>query len=71
LSHDCVKISNPATLQGQTYQLDNNVLPQSSFVVDLGLTVTSNLPPSIHIRNIVSKHNSRAIAIHRSFVSRH
>ena len=31
---------------------------------------TSNLSPSVHVRNIASKANSRAIAIRRSFVSR-
>jgi len=50
--------------------INNNVLPQFSTVLDLGITVTSNLSPSIHIRNIVSKANSRGIAIHRSFISR-
>jgi len=50
--------------------INNNVLPQPSSVLDLGLTVTSNLSPSMHVRNIASKAISHAIAIHRSFVSR-
>jgi len=50
--------------------INNNVLPQFSTVLDLGITVTSNLSPSIHICNIVSKANSRTIAIHQSFISR-
>ena len=35
--------------------INNNVLPQPSSVLDLGLTVTSNLSPSVHVRNIASK----------------
>ena len=50
--------------------IGNSALPQSSFVLDLGMTTTSNLSPSTHIRNIVCKANSRAIAIHRCFMSR-
>ena len=50
--------------------INNNVLSQPNSVLDLGLTVTRNFSPSIHIRNIVSKANSRAYSIHRSFVSR-
>ena len=50
--------------------IGNSALPQSSSVLDLGITTTSNLSPSTHIRNIVCKANSRAIAIHRCFVSR-
>jgi len=49
--------------------INNNILPQPSSVLVLGLTVTSKLSPSVHVRNIASKANSRAIAIHRSFVS--
>jgi len=50
--------------------INNNVLPQPSSVLDLGLTVTSNLSPSVHVYNIASKANSRAVAIHHSFISR-
>jgi len=49
--------------------IGNGALPQSSSVLDLGITTTSNLSPSTHIRNIVCKANSRAIAIHRCFMS--
>ena len=31
---------------------------------------TSNLSPSVHVCNIASKANSRAVAIHHSFISR-
>jgi len=50
--------------------IGNSALPQPSSVLDLGITTTSNLSPSTHIRNIVCKANSRAIAIHRCFMSR-
>jgi len=36
----------------------------------LGITATGNLSPSTHIRNIVCKANSRAIAIRCCFISR-
>ena len=49
--------------------IDNSALPQPSSVLDLGITTTSNLSPSTHIRNIVCKANSRAIAIHHCHVS--
>ena len=48
----------------------NSALPQSSSVLDLGITTTSNSSSSTHIRNIVCKANSRSIAIHRCFMSR-
>ena len=46
------------------------MLPAVTSVRDLGVTVTSNLSPSTHIRDIVSRAHKRALAIHRSFVSR-
>jgi len=50
--------------------IDNSALPQVTFARDLGITVTNNLSPSVHIRHIVSKVHSRALTIHHSFVSR-
>jgi len=49
--------------------LNNSALPHVTFARDLGITITSNLSPSHHIRDIVHKAQSRALAIHRSFVS--
>jgi len=37
---------------------------------DLGVTVTSDLSPSVHIHNIVVKAHQRSNAIHRCFLSR-
>ena len=36
----------------------------------LEITVTSNLSPSVHINDIVSRAHKRALAIHRCFASR-
>ena len=37
---------------------------------DLGVTVSADLTPSVHVNNIVIKGHQRANAIHRCFVSR-
>jgi len=50
--------------------IDNSALPQVTFARDLGITVTNNLSPSVHIRDTVSKVHSRALTINHSFVSR-
>ena len=50
--------------------IDNRELTQVTQNRDLGVTVTSNLSPSPHIHAIVSRAQSRALAIHRSFLSR-
>jgi len=49
---------------------DNRVLTQVTQNRDLGVTVTNNLSPSTHIHAIVSRAQSRALAIHHSFLSR-
>jgi len=52
----------------ETYHKKKCLTTDVTFARDLGITVTNNLPPSVHIRNIVCKAQSRTI--HRSFVSR-
>ena len=37
---------------------------------DLGITITSDLTPSVHVNNIIFKAHQRANAIHRCFISR-
>ena len=51
--------------------INNSILPIASSVRDLGITVTNNLSPSVHISDIVSRAHKRALAIHRCFVSCH
>ena len=50
--------------------IDGTFLSFVNFCRDLGVTVTSDLSPSLHINNIVAKVHARANAIHRCFVSR-
>jgi len=49
--------------------INNSILPIASSVRDLGITVTNNLSPSVHISDIVSRAHKRALAIHRCLVS--
>ena len=37
---------------------------------DLGVTITNDLSPSLHINDIVAKAHKRSNAIHRCFISR-
>jgi len=45
-------------------------LPVVCSTLDLGVTITSDLTPRMHVKNIVAKAHMRANAIHRCFVSK-
>ena len=47
-----------------------NQLPVVNSTLDLGITVTHDLTPCMHIKNIVAKAHMRANAIRRCFVSK-
>ena len=53
-----------------SYDLNGVVLPDVKSVVDLGVTVDSNLRYKLHINNIVTKAHQRACLIMRCFKSR-
>jgi len=53
-----------------SYDLNGIILPDVKSMVDLGLTVDSNLRYKLHINNIVSKAHQRACLIMRCFKSR-
>jgi len=53
-----------------SYNLNGVVLPDVKSVVDLGITVDSNLRYKLHINNIVTKAHQRACLIMRCFKSR-
>jgi len=48
----------------------NETLPTVPNTRDLGITITSNLSPSLHINDIVSRAHKRAMLIYRTFESR-
>ena len=52
------------------YLIDNTCLPVVSSCRDLGVTITTDLSPSLHISDIVAKAHRRSNAIHRCFISR-
>ena len=51
-------------------EINNQVLPNVLSARDLGITITRNLSPVMHVNDIVSRAHKRALAIHRCFVSR-
>jgi len=53
-----------------SYDLNGIILPDVKSMVDLGLTIDSNLRYKLHINNIVSKAHQRACLIMRCFKSR-
>ena len=50
--------------------INGSPLPIVESVRDLGVLVTQNLSPSLHVSNVVVKANERAAAIYRAFTSR-
>ena len=50
--------------------IDGTRLPFVTSCRDLGVTISADLTPSVHVNNIVIKGHQRANAIHRCFVSR-
>jgi len=60
-----VKKSSPGTFN-VTFNVNNSVIPVVSSYRDLGVTISSDLAPSLHITDLVGKANM----ILRCFVSR-
>ena len=52
------------------YYIGTTLIPRVSSILDLGITVDTNLRMSMHINNIVRKAHSRACLILKCFVSR-
>jgi len=50
--------------------INNHVLPNVTSALDLGISITSNFSPTMHINDIVSRAHKRALAILRCFTSR-
>ena len=63
------KVLDDSSLQ---LSIDGSILPvvQCHSCVDLGITVSSDLSPRLHINNMVAKVHKRANAIHRCFISK-
>jgi len=62
----CTKV-----LFGTHVSIDGTALPVVESVRDLGITVSRDLSPSLHISdNVVAKARKRSAAIHRTFISR-
>jgi len=53
-----------------SYDLNSTLLPDVKSIVDLGVTIDSNLRYKLHINNIVTKAHQRACLIMRCFKSR-
>ena len=52
------------------FHVQSSILAAICYMRDLGVTVTSDLLPSVHIQNIVVKAHQRSNAIHRCCLSR-
>jgi len=50
--------------------IDDSTLPVVNSCVDLGITISNDLSPRLHINTIVAKAHKRANAIHRCFISK-
>ena len=57
----------PNAVLDNSYHIDNNVLPEVTSCRDLGVTITNDLSPTLHINEIVRKAHQRANAILRCF----
>jgi len=62
----CLRLADPAV----SFSLGGVMFCCVSSYCDLGVTVTSDLSPSVHIHDIVAKAHQRSNAIHRGFLSR-
>ena len=63
----CKKVLDDSTLQ---FSIDGSILPVVNSCVDLGITVSNDMSPRLHINNMVAKAHKRANAIHRCFISK-
>jgi len=61
------KVSEDTSLK---FSIDGSTLPVVNFCVDLGITISNDLSPHLHINTIVAKVHKRANAIHRCFISK-
>jgi len=64
----CYVLSVVKVLFSPTLSINDHTLPIVSTARDLGITVTSNLSPSAHVCDMVSRAHKRASAIHRCFL---
>ena len=60
------KVLGDSSLQ---LSIDGSILPVVNSCVDLGITVSNDLSPRLHINNMVAKAHKRANVIHRCFIS--
>ena len=61
---------NRKTVFCNRYYLGNNLIPSTSYTLDLGVTITNDLSFQTHINNIVAKALQRNSTFFRGFVSR-
>ena len=61
------KVLDDSILQ---FSMDGSILPVVNSCVDLGITVSNDMSPRLHINNMVAKAHKLANAIHRCFISK-
>jgi len=61
------KVLDDNTLQ---FSIDGNILPVVNSCMDLGITVSNDMSPRLHVNSMVAKAHKRANAIHRCFISK-
>jgi len=66
----CSVLHMGSSLTAHNYNINNNILPNTNSMLDLGVTIDCNLRFKLHINNIVAKAHQRACLILRCFKSR-
>ena len=61
-----VLVLDNSTLQ---FSINGSILPVVNSCVDLGITMSNDMSPRLHINSMVAKAHKRANAIHRCFIS--
>ena len=65
--NNCCVLNIGKVLCSTHVSIDGTVLPVVEFVRDLGIIVSRDLSPSLHISDIVAKARRRSAAIHRTY----
>jgi len=66
----CSVLHLGTSISPHNYNINNNVLPNTNSILDLGVTIDCHLRFNLHINNIVAKAHQRACLILRCFKSR-
>ena len=66
----CLRLYIGKSAHTTCLSINHTILPVVKSARDLGILVSCDLSPSLHISDVVAKAHRRSAAIHRAFVSR-